>query len=85
MFPSGLVVYFRLLVANNQLASSIHPDARDVQIERENYLKITDKFGNGLGYYERDFIACILPLKTVGPASNENPSNSTSDSREAST
>lgn len=73
--PAGLVVYFRTMTENNQFAYSVHPDGRSYRgvgkdgINYDNLFEILNEAGEVIGLYERDFVAAILPLATVGPSS----------------
>ena len=71
-FESGVVIFFRTLDQTNNLARSVHPDGRSVELRSQfsypdDYI-ILDEAQNLLGVYPRDWVACILPLQTVGPA-----------------
>ena len=77
-FETGVVVFFRLLGQDNNLARSVHPDGRSVALDlpqwpAEDYI-ILDAAGEFLGAYPRDWVACILPLQTTGPADVANQS-----------
>ena len=72
--PAGLVVYFRMMADNNQLACSAHPNGRSVEVV-DRSVSILNESNEVIGLYERDFIATILPIATVGPgASNADKS-----------
>jgi hypothetical protein len=75
-FETGVVVFFRVLGPDNNLARSVHPEGRDVAMKyRGSYPEdytIIDGEGNLLGIYPRDWVACILPLITVGPGNAPN-------------
>ena len=73
-FPQGVVVFFRQMTAEGNLARSVHPNGRTVTIGRyreveahESDYVVLDGDGNMLGCYPRDFVSAILPLETTGP------------------
>ena len=83
LFPEGVVIFFRMMTADNNMARSVHPRARGVIIgsrahdaHDDDYVVI-DGEGKPLGYYPRDFVSAILPLETVGPGVPDanNPQN----------
>lgn len=70
--PSGIVVYFRIIASDNQLACSVHLDGRSFLCASElndSVFIICDEAGETIGMYERSFVAAILPLATRGPSS----------------
>jgi hypothetical protein len=78
-FPEGVVIFFRMMTTDNNMARSIHPRARQVIIgsrthsaHDDDYV-VADAEGRPLGYYPRDFVSAILPLETVGPGNADNP------------
>lgn len=73
-FPSGIRVYLRQVMPDGGLARGDFLEARKVMIRSdighpEDYI-IFDGADKFLACYPRDFVACILPLQTVGPAAN---------------
>lgn len=75
-FPTGLVVFFRLMGTDGKLARSVIPKGRTVRmnsmIAHEDDYVVTDAEGEFLGCYPRDFVSAILPLETTGPADADN-------------
>lgn len=75
-FPTGVVVYFRILAEGiNQLACSVHPSGRQVELVNSGYgidYAILDDSGRLLGQHPREFVAAICPLGTHGPAADAN-------------
>lgn len=86
-FENGVVIFFRVLdVKTNPptLARSVHPDGRDVEIRGqyghpEDYVVLNEN-NEIVGLYPRDWVACILPLQTQGPAANVADQSSRRDS-----
>lgn len=73
LFPEGVVIFFRLMTADGNLARSVLPRARQVIVgsrlhdAHEDDYVVADAEGRPLGYFPRDFVSAILPLETVGP------------------
>lgn len=68
-FPSGIVVFFRTLAPDGNLARSVHSTARSVELEAcslDYLLRDTDE--KVVGIFPRDWVSAILPLQTVGPS-----------------
>lgn len=75
-FPQGLVVFFRIFDGTaNQLARSVHPNARHLTLRQQNAYPddyvVLDIEGRILGIYPRDFVSAILPI-VMGPAHADN-------------
>jgi len=84
LFPAGVVVFFRMMTTDNNMARSVHTNGRQVLIggrtydaHEDDYI-VADAEGRPLGYYPRDFVSAILPLETVGPNANVSNPQSTS-------
>jgi hypothetical protein len=76
-FPTGVVVFFRIMTTDNNLARSVHPTGRNIKIggreaHDDDYIVI-DEQGHFLGCYPREFVSAILPLDTTGPGNADNP------------
>lgn len=71
-YSAGVIVYFRALDSSNVLARSVHPKGRKVMIRDQDYYPedyvILDEDDMILGVYPREWVACILPIDTTGPA-----------------
>lgn len=70
-FETGVVIFFRQMVPPDQLARSVHPTGRDIEVSRESgdYLVLDEDRGL-LGIYPKDYVAAILPLLTTGPGAD---------------
>ena len=78
LFPNGVVIFFRMMTSDNNMARSVHPAARQVMIgsrmhdAHEDDYVVADEEGKPLGYYPRDFVSAILPLEIVGQVPDAN-------------
>lgn len=67
MFPNGIIIFFRLLDANNNLACSVHPTGRDLRYPDHpkghgGFWEVLDEHGKVLGLFEPDFVAAVVPM-----------------------
>ena len=63
-FETGIVLFFRHMMADKTLARSVHPNGREVNmggVEDKDFV-VFDESGEIIGIYPRDYIAAILPL-----------------------
>lgn len=73
VFPNGVVIFFRLMGADGNLARSVLPLARRVMVgsrmhdAHEDDYVVADETGLPLGYFPRDFVSAILPLILEAP------------------
>jgi hypothetical protein len=69
-FPSGVVIFFRIMTPDAQLARGVHLEGRSVLIGASDYhhndYVVVDEKGAFLACYPREFVAAIMPLKTEG-------------------
>ena len=71
-FATGVIIFFRILDDTSNLARSVHLDGRSIVIQGreshpEDYM-VLNEAQEVIGIYPRDWVACILPAQTVGPA-----------------
>ena len=68
IFPSGVVIFFRVLNPDNTMARSVHPTGRGVvcgsqfDAHPDDYV-VVNALDRPLGWYPRDFVSAILPLE----------------------
>jgi len=83
MFEAGVVLFFRHMAPDGQLARAIIPNGRMVAINddgthSDDYV-VYDAKNEPLGFFPRDWIAAILPLETTGPSDAVDQSSGRSD------
>jgi len=71
MFEAGVVIFFRQMASDNNLARSILPAARSVELRShhahpEDYV-VVDQNREIIGVFPRDYVAAIMPIVTEGP------------------
>ena len=67
-FPHGLIVFFRAMSSDNNLARSVIPRARRIEpgsYNQDDYV-IFDEDHRLLGIYPREFVSAILPIENTG-------------------
>lgn len=65
MFPHGLVVYFRMMSSNDQVACSVLEKGRSIRIDRAAntpFIVVLADDESEIGLFSEDFISAILPL-----------------------
>lgn len=73
IFPAGLIIMLRIgPMSDGGLARIPFLKARSVRwgghLDPPNIYVVVDEADTPLGFFPEDFVACILPLETVGPA-----------------
>lgn len=77
-FPTGVVIFFRAIMPDGNLARAVHPRGRSVDMASplighdDDYI-VLDEHNTFLGCYPREFIAAILPLEIVPEQTQAEP------------